>query len=290
MIPKYDPDSFPPDFGQALRKHLGVTTQVPNLPAATAFFRSRGICSMWGGTELPSLLEVIGGELLARVALAPPAAMGRVNAWAKSLVASGQFGLVKLFRGRETLVARPLWPAVAELAPSDPEDLWYAGKVSTAARHIAAFLREDGPTDTLDLLRLVPARFPILPRSLKEGLRELEEKLIIYPQRLGERQIGTAFHTWELLHRGLAMREATSTSQATRRAFTCLVEATVRAAGIVDAGEAGRWFPRSKRKVNDAFVTLVEAGKIRGVDEGNSTRFAWPGLVEKPLSVAGCCI
>ncbi len=245
---------------------------------------------MWGGTELPSLLEVIGSALLARAALAPPAAIGRVDAWAKSLVESGEFVLVKLFRGRETLVARPLWPALAELAPSDPEDLWYAGKVSTAARHIAALLLEEGPTNTLDLLRLVPARFPILPRSLKEGLRELEEKLIIYPQRLGERQNGTASHVWELLHRGLATREATSTSQATRRAFTCLVEATVRAAGIVDVGDTWRWFPRSRRKVHDALATLVDAGKIRGLDEGNSTRFAWPGLVEKPLSVAACCI
>lgn len=288
MIPKYDLDSFPPDLGRALRKHLGVTTQVPNLAAGTAFFRSRGICSMWGGTELPSLLEVIGGELLARVALAPPAAIGRVDAWAKSLVESGEFVLVKLFRGRETLVARPLWPALAELAPSDPEDLWYAGKVSTAARHIAAFLLEKGPTNTLDLLRLVPARFPILPRSLKEGLRELEEKLIIYPQHLAERQNGTPPHTWELLRRGLAAPEAAS--QATRRAFTCLVEAAVRAAGIIDAGEAGRWFPRSKRKVHDALATLVDVGKIRGVDEGNSTRFAWQGLVEKALSVAACCM
>jgi len=249
--------------------------------AAEAFLRSKQIATLWGGTELPSLHEAVGGELVPRMVLVSSSAIGSAWVWSKSLVESRKVVLVKLFRGRATFVARPLWPALAVLAPRDLEALWRGGRLSTAAWHIAEFLLEEGPTHTLELQQALPRRFPILPKSLKKGLHELEEKLIIYPQRFAEHQNGKDVNTWELLRRGLGGKGSAKLRGGTAAAVARLLEASVRAAGVVDARECNHWFPNWKGQCNEALSALIETGKIRPVSENNPTQLAWQKLTNK---------
>lgn len=282
MIPKYDLQNLPEGLARTLRKHLGISKSPhgTSLAAAAKWLRSKRIATLWGGTELPSLHEAVGGELVARMALVSSPAIGKAYVWAKKLVESREFALVKLFRRRATFVARPLWPALLELAPADPEALWRAGGLSSAARHIAAFLLEEGPTNTLELQQALPGRFPILPKSLRKGLRELEEKLMIYPRRVADHFDGKDVNTWELLKRGLAREGQERRREDGSSAVACLIEAAVRAAGVVDARECGRWFPRWKHQCLDALSALARSGRIRAVRE-RASQFIWHGLTDK---------
>ncbi len=163
---------------------------------------------------------------------------------------SGELLLVKLFRLRATFVARPLWSSIAELSPPGPWALSKVGELSTAAKHIASFLLQHGPANTLELQQALLRQFPILPASLKKGLRELEERLIVYPLRVGDDSVGRDVHTWELLTQRLARGGCEPPPQATAeipqdgtRAVAGLLQAALQAAHVVDATEADRWFP-----------------------------------------------
>ncbi len=288
MIPKYEPQSLPPGLGQALREYLRMTpsTQVKNPAAAAAFLRSRHIATLWGGTELPSLHEAVSGESVPRPGLVSSSAIGQAWVWSKGLAESREFVLVKLFRRRATFVARPLWRALVELAPPDPEALVQAGQISTAARQIAAFLLKEGPTNTLELQQALPRQFPILPKSLKKGLRELEEELIICPERFADHHNGKDVNTWELLRRSLARKGSASFPGGPSAAVACLLEAAVRAAGVVDVREQNHWFPRWKHQCRQALCVLIEEGKIRVIDEKHPSQIAWRGLRSKVTDAA----
>jgi hypothetical protein len=240
MIPKYQLSSLPAEFADALSAHLGLAPATPRADAraAAAFVRVRGLVMLWGGTELPSLQEAAAGVAVPRMTLASPG-VGAAWTWAKTLTEAEHFACVKLFRNRLTLVARRLWPVVAALAPC-PEHLWRAGKLSNAAHEVAAFLEKEGPASTLELRECLPRRVPVLPASLQKGLRELEEKLVIYPRRLAEHVSGKDVNTWELVWRGLGGGAPASPAERAA-ALTRLLDGVVKSAGIVDAGEAPRW-------------------------------------------------
>lgn len=283
MIPKYESQSLSPPLAEALRDHLGISAgaQVTSPAEAAEFLRSCQIAALWGGTELPTLHEAVGGELVPRMALVSSSAIGKSWVWTKTLVASGEFVLVKLFRRRATFVARPLWPALASLSPQDLEKTWHAGELSTAARQIAHFLRERGPQNTLELQESLPHRFPILPGSLKKGLEELQEKLVIYPQRVGDHHDGKDINTWELLPRGLAINPPDARREAVQESVMFLVEAAVRAAGVVDARESSRWFPAWKHETREALSTLLVQGRVRPASESAPNQLAWAALLQR---------
>lgn len=281
MIPKYQLTSLPPELARSLREQLGLSgsPRVASQEAAADFLRARQLATLWGGTELPSLQEAVSGEAAPRMALLSSPVIGKVWVWAKGLAASGEFVVVKLFRLRATFVARPLWPALAQLTPLDPEASWKAGELSTAARQIADFIRAHGPRNTLELRQALPRRFPILPQSVKKGLGELEEKLIIFPKVLAEHQGGKDVNTWELLRRGLAEdgKRAGRSRQGSLAALARLLEATVGAAGVVDTRESSRWFPPWKAQCRDALAALVKGGKLRVVSEEHPSILTWSG-------------
>lgn len=240
MIPKYQLSSFPAEFAATLSACLGLPPAAPlaDAHAAAAFVRARGLVTLWGGTELPSLQEAAAGAAVPRMTLASPG-VGAAWSWAKALTEAQHVACVKLFRNRSTLVARRLWREVAALAPR-AERLWRAGKLSHAAREVAAFLEKEGPATTLELRERLPRRVPVLPASLQKGLRELEERLVIFPQRLGERVAGKDVNTWELVWRGLVGHAPAAPAEGAT-ALARLLAGVVGAAGIVDAREAGRW-------------------------------------------------
>jgi hypothetical protein len=221
--------------------------------------------------------------------LVPSADIANAWAWAKKLVESGEFILVKLFRRRATFLAPSLWSTLAEIAPSDAEASWQAGELSTAAHHIAAFLLERGPTNTLELQQLLPRRVPILPTSLKRGLRELEEKLVIYPRRLGEHFGGREVNTWDLLQHGLK-RQGIPPSTGDRAAGVArLVEGAVRAGGVVDARECGSWFPPWKSQSQEAMRSLMRLGRALPLSAERPWEVVWHGLRERSSHAAHGC-
>ncbi len=279
MIPKYQSQSLPKDFSKVLLAHLGIVpSEVTNFVTAANFLRAKQMATLWGGTELPSLQEALGGELVPRATLVSSPVIGKAWGWAKSLIDSEEVVLVKLFRLRATFISQPLWPALRELCPRDPETLWRTGELSTAAHHIATVLLDQGPTNTLELQQIVPRRFPILPKSLKKGLRELEEKLLIYPQRLGEHHDGKDVNTWEFLWRGLSIKDS-ERLPSRGAAVARLIEATFRAAGVSDAREASRWFPGWKHESRHALSALLKSAEVRILEDHPNLVF-WPGFIQ----------
>ncbi len=281
MIPKYNLPTLPQSLAGALRKHIGVarSEQLTSLEAAAAFLCARQMAGLWGGTELPSLQESISGELVPRARLVSSPSLGNTWTWTRKLAESGELLLVKLFRSRATFLARPLWPSIAELSPPGPPALSNAGELSTAAKQIASFLLQHGPANTLELQQALLRQFPILPASLKKGLRELEEKLIVYPLRVGDDSVGPDVHTWELLAQRLAREGCTPPRQpsgeANARAVASLMEAALRAASLVDATEAARWFPAWKPQTRSALATLIQAGRLRPASQEHPFLLVW---------------
>jgi hypothetical protein len=271
MIPKYALNSLPGEIAEILREHLvaDAVEQLLSFTAASRFLHARQIAALCSGNELPSLEEMISGELFPHPTLSHTGAAGKVWAWAKKLVESGEFVLVELFRHQPTFLARPLWPVLRAASVRDPAKAWQARHLSTAAYQIARFIQESGPCGTADLQERLPGRFPILPGSLKKGLRELEEKLVIYPKRLADRYDNGQVLSWELLPRGLE-GTADGPSGDISGAVVRLVQAVVQAAGVVDPREADRWFPAWKRQSGAALKHLKRAEKVRSLQMENA--------------------
>lgn len=277
MIPKYQLARLPAELAETLPAHLGLPPAAPlaNAREAGAFVRSRLLVSLWGGTELPSLQEAAAGVAVPRMTLASPA-VGAAWTWAKALVESGDFACLKMFHNRSTLVARRMWSAIVALAP-DHGRLWRAGRISSAAHEISAFLDKEGPASTLELQERLPRRVPMLPASLKKGLRELEEKLVIYPRRLGEHVSGRDVNTWELVRRGLGERVVTK-PETRATALRHLLDVVVKSAGVVDKREAVHWLAAEIAEPPDLRATLesVPSAVSLGTSEGDW--IIWQGL------------
>ena len=282
MIPKYQLNRLEPGLAGALRKHLGLAgfERVTSPAEAAEFLLSRQIASLWGGVELPSLYEARGGELAPSTAPVESASLATMWVWARNLVQENEFILLKLFRGRATFVARPLWPLLLRLSPGDSEAGGRASDLSMAARQLALFLREHGPASTLELEQSLPRRVPMLPASLRRALEELEERLIIYPQWVGEDAGSKRASAWALLRPSLEKYAAPGGASA----VAGLTEAVVRSAGIIDPQEAGRWFPLWKRECRNALSALVRAGKLRTLK--HSRLLVWHDLAKRALQAA----
>jgi hypothetical protein len=228
--------------------------------------------------------EAVCGRSLPRRRFAPYQTNGSAYTWSRELVESGEAILIKLFRGRSTLVGHALWPALAELSPVRPEARSVSGQFSAAACHIWGFLRDEGAMTTSELQRALPSRTPLLPTSLKKGIEELEKKLVIYPQlRNGASDSGIA--RWELVRRGLA-GAATSADNCNSLGPAGVLEAALHAAFVVDPGEAGRWFPKCITDTRTRISALLNSAKLCQVNKGGLSLVAWRELAEKIPSAA----
>jgi hypothetical protein len=284
MIPKYQLTQLSPALAQAIGDHLQITgvERITRVAKALDYLQRCRIATLWGGTELPSLDEAMSGHLMPGVRIDAGGTSATIESWSRELVESGEAVLLKLFRNRLTLIGRALWPALVGLSARGPDTL-PDGEVSAAARHIGSFLLMEGPMSTSELKQRLPQRLPLLPTSVVKGLAELESKLIIYPQIAVDCR-GKRVARWELLRRGLVRLEHDTVSRPS--AVATLLEAAVRAAGVVDLCESGRWFRCSNAESQAAISMLIESGKLCRVSERNTSIAAWRELAEKVPSAA----
>ncbi len=290
MIPKYHSDVLAPGFADVLREHVGLGASAPLTGASriAEFARAHQIVTLWGGTELPSVQELATGELALRKPLIASPITAQVWAWTKELMDSQEFALVKLFRRRATIVARSLWPALVSVAQFPSQSRAPRPQLSTAARQIAEFLSDRGPLETSELMEALPRRVPILPESLRKGLEELEEKLVIYPKGLRESQRGKYAPTWELVRRGLAAEGRNALQKSMHGCMEQFVEGSVQAAGVVDASECSRWFPAWRQESLRIFANLRNEGSVRALENLEFSLVACSEFLAK-ARVLSCC-
>ncbi len=294
MIPKYHPEMLPARLAAELREHLGLATSSPGLSvsAAARLLRARQLATLWGGSELPSLIELLAGEPTPSKILFYSPAVLQAHQWAQTLVESGEFLLVRLFRRRLTLVGRPLWPSLAALAAFDPEKALSTGEISRAAYHIALVLQEKGPCDRAALGEALLRRFPILPSSVSEGLHELEHRSAIYPQTLTTTRVTLTGARWDLLARRLAAERIAPPEGGRPEAVRRLVRAVVAAAGIVKARDCIQWFPNWRREASEAMADSIRRGAFASLQDGQSRLLVCTPTFERvmaPGPVAATC-
>lgn len=294
MIPKYHLESLPPRLAGELREHLGLAASSSNVSvsAAARFLRARRLATLWGGSELPSLFELITGELAPERIVFQAAAMAKARQWGQTLAESGEFLLVRLFRRRWTLVARPLWPALAELGALEPEKSQSASELSSVAYHIAGVLRERGPCDRAALSEALLRRFPILPSSVSQGLRELEHLPAIYLLSHADTRAAMTATRWDLLERRLKAEGIAPHAGGRPEALRGLVRAVVEAAGIVRAHDCIPWFPNWRRQVSEAMADLVKDRALASLQDEKFGMLVYTPALEHalpPAAVAATC-
>lgn len=115
----------------------------------------------------------------------------------------------KLIDGKVTLVARPLWPALAAVATSG--EGWQRSGLSPDAQRLLERIRAEGPLSSDQLARDTPTR-----RRLAAAARELETRLLVRSEQVHTESGAHArvLDTWERWADRERLGELPATSEA----------------------------------------------------------------------------
>jgi hypothetical protein len=248
-----------------LHQSLRLTT----LSQADQFVEDRGLVSVLGGNELPSIVSAFLGREW------KPSSRG-FSSWLEwwSLKVSGEslgrtlskleqskvLVPTRIFRRSKTLVSRQLWPSLTPVVKHFSEDASGDRTFSKLERNILEVIGRIGPIRTDKLRDELSVHGKTDSGKFHSSLSKLESYALIVgsedPQP--ERHLhANIWSHWKSIAPGIKMRPDLSYEAAIRQ----LLEKALEAAVLAPEKEVAKWF-RWKQETLEAKEKLLNAGKI----------------------------
>jgi len=247
---------------------LRTSFRLTTLSQAEEFVQERGLVSVLGGNELPSLISAFLGREW------KPSGRG-FSSWLEwwSLKVSGeslgralpqleQSKVVvptRIFRNSGTLVSRQLWPILTPIAKQFESES-NTGKFSDLEKRTLEFIGRKGPIRTDKLRDRLGLRGKTETRKFHSSLSRLQSYGLIVgsedtrPERHLHANIWSHWRTVGPETKG-------KTSLSYEDAVQQLLEKTLNAAVLAPEKEVGKWF-RWKQATKSAKEKLLDSGRI----------------------------
>ncbi len=246
---------------------LRPSLRLRTLDEIQRFIHSRGIVSVFGGNELPSVINVILGREW------KPSKKG-FTSWEDwwSIKISGEsagHALAKLdrerdilgtriFRRSKTLVSRELWPILDPIVKHHQQLAAKHEILSGLERKILKLLDAEGPTRTDHLRAHLKLEGKTFTNRFHRALSRLESYGLIvgYEDPKPERHLHA--NIWQLWSQRVQSKKADLSYE---KALTRLLEKTVNACVLASARDVEKWF-QWKSEIEQARQGMLKKGTI----------------------------
>jgi len=260
---------------------------------ALHFVKERGFVYFWPikGISLPSLWAAVAGNRLVADAHDDP---GHVTwGWKDGMLDKRKWYYAKLLRGKATMVSLDTAPYFYALSENygDPDDdylqLYEDGLMTRESKLIYETLLREGPTDTVNLRRIIHMTGKASNSPFERALTALQRDLKILPVGIAEAGAWRYSFIYDMVHRYYPELPEQARQIKRSVARQKLVSLYFQSVGAATIGDARKLFQWPKADVERALANLVEAGLLQSdclVENRQGAHFALPTLLSSESS------